>query len=170
MRVRLLRTRSSIVSDYESHLSLWRGTQTMRTKYLMYMCAQNACHICHICHEKKFFTCARTHIGAFFVRWGFPETLKKNFLLEHQWVMRIIVHFVFSLSYLCSVKADIRQHPGFVYKSLNETKKQGERKLTEDWRLAKWEMRNDISVDELTSWRVVSRRVDKLILSVNGKQ
>ena len=45
--------------------------------------------------------------------------------------MRIIGHFVFSLSYLCSVKADIRQHPGFVYKSLNEAKNLSERKLTE---------------------------------------
>ena len=46
--------------------------------------------------------------------------------------MRIIAHFFFLLSYLCSVKADIRQHPGFVYKSLNEEKNLGERKLTED--------------------------------------
>ncbi len=51
--------------------------------------------------------------------------------------MRIIVHFVFLLSYLCSVKADIRQHPGFVYKSLNEAKNLGERKLTELYAFAK---------------------------------
>jgi sodium--glutamate symport carrier gltS len=30
--------------------------------------AKYSCHICHICHEKNFFTCSRTHIGAFFVR------------------------------------------------------------------------------------------------------
>ena len=45
--------------------------------------------------------------------------------------MRKMEHFVFSLSYLCSVKADIRQHPGFVYKSLNEAKNLGERYLTD---------------------------------------